>query len=147
MENKTMLFEEIKAVLPHRYPFLLIDRVLEVGENNIRALKNVSANEPFFMGHFPQLAVMPGVLQVEAMAQAGGLLLASKKEFDFTCSLAFLAGVDNAKFKRMVTPGDQLVLEASITHKKAGVVKFEAKTSVLGELASMASIVLVIKPR
>ena len=82
MTQKIIHFEEIKKVLPHRYPFLLVDRVLSVTESSIRAMKNVTANEPFFMGHFPDMAVMPGVLQVEAMAQAAGLILALGGGFD-----------------------------------------------------------------
>lgn len=147
MEDRTMTFEEIKNILPHRYPFLLVDRVLSLSENAITALKNVSANEPFFIGHFPELAVMPGVLQVEAMAQAAGILLASREEFDVKKNLAFLAAIDNAKFRRLVTPGDQLILQASITAKKSGVIKVEAKALVSSEIASSASIVLVVKPR
>lgn len=147
MENKNIDFEAIKTLLPHRYPFLLVDRVLEVGEHSIKALKNVSGNEPFFNGHFPEIAVMPGVLQIEAMAQAAGLIFTSRKDFDASKSLALLAGVDNAKFKRMVVPGDQLILEAQITAQKANVVKIEAKALVDNQLASSASIVLVLKPR
>ena len=87
-ENTRVDFEQIKKVLPHRYPFLLIDRVLELGADSIRALKNVTANEPFFNGHFPELAVMPGVLQIEAMAQAAGLILALNDGFDVSRDIA-----------------------------------------------------------
>lgn len=147
MKEKVINFEDIKKVLPHRYPFLLVDRILSVDENHIRALKNVTANEPFFNGHFPNFAVMPGVLQIEAMAQAAGLILALREGFDVKNDIAFLAGVDNAKFKRMVCPGDQLILEAKVIAKKRGVLKVSATSTVGGEIASSADIVLVIKPQ
>lgn len=146
-ESKLINFEAIKNFLPHRYPFLLVDRVLAVDEKSIRALKNVTANEPFFNGHFPMLAVMPGVLQVEAMAQAAGLILAQADEFDVEKQIAFLAGLDDVKFKRLVTPGDQLIIEAEVQAKRQGLVKFSAKALVDGALASSASIVLVVRAR
>lgn len=146
METMAISFEAIKKILPHRYPFLLVDRILSVTESNIRALKNVTANEPFFNGHFPQMAVMPGVLQIEAMAQAAGLILAVGTGFDTKNEIAFLAGVDEAKFKRMVSPGDQLILEANVIAKKKSLLKVSATASVDGQLASSATIVLIIKP-
>lgn len=139
-------FEDIKRVLPHRYPFLLVDRVIQVGEERIQAIKNVTANEPFFNGHFPSLAVMPGVLQIEAMAQTAGLYLATQQSFDAKSEMAFLAGVDDAKFKRMVTPGDQLVLEATVLAKKRSILKVKASATIEGHLASSATIILMIKP-
>lgn len=146
MTDGALNFEEIKKILPHRYPFLLVDRVLSVSADHIRALKNVTANEPFFSGHFPQMAVMPGVLQVEAMAQTAGLILAASSNFNVNNEIAFLAGVDEAKFKRIVTPGDQLIIEASVIAKKKSILKVSAKTEVDGQLASSATIILVIKP-
>lgn len=146
-EFKTIDFEAIKQFLPHRYPFLLVDRVLAVNEKSIRALKNVSANEPFFTGHFPELAVMPGVLQVEAMAQAAGLILAQAHSFDVNKQIAFLAGLEGVKFKRLVTPGDQLIIEVEIQAQRQGIVKFSAKALVDGMLASQASIVLAVRAR
>jgi 3-hydroxyacyl-[acyl-carrier-protein] dehydratase len=140
-----MNFEEIKNILPHRFPFLLVDRVISCDEKNIKALKNITANEPFFPGHFPKLAVMPGVLQIEAMAQAAGLILAINKKFNERSHVAFLAAVDNAKFKRPVTPGDQLILEASIIKDRAGLFKFEACASVNNEPVSEASIILAVR--
>lgn len=139
-------FEKIKAVLPHRYPFLLVDRVVNLTENSLVAIKNVSGNEEYFNGHFPERAVMPGVLQVEAMAQAAGLILALGEGFDQSRELAFLAGLDNVKFKRVVVPGDQLKIEANIVARKASMVKVSARTMVDGELASSAEIILVIRP-
>lgn len=146
MSEAIINFEAIKKVLPHRYPFLLVDRILSVSADEIRAVKNVTANEPFFIGHFPELAVMPGVLQIEAMAQAAGLIVAMNGEFSHEGQLAFLAGIDKAKFRRLVTPGDQLILEAKITAKKSGVIKIASTARVDKELASQAEIVLVIKP-
>ncbi len=122
-----MELEEIKKVLPHRYPFLLVDRILEMGESRIVAIKNVSGCEPFFQGHFPQRPVMPGVLIVEAIAQAGGVLMLSKPEHKG--KMAFLAAINKARFRRIVTPGDQLRLEVDVLKYKAriGIVKGLAK--------------------
>lgn len=147
MENSVINFNDIKKILPHRYPFLLIDRVLFRDENSIRALKNVSANEPFFNGHFPEFAIMPGVLQIEAMAQAAGIILLKDGKERSRDDLAVLASIESAKFKRMVTPGDQLILEATITNKKAGFVKADARALVDDKVVSMATIVLMQKPR
>jgi 3-hydroxyacyl-[acyl-carrier-protein] dehydratase len=146
MNDNLVNIEEIKNCLPHRYPFLLIDRVLSYTQNSVQALKNVTANEPFFSGHFPQMAVMPGVLQVEAMAQAAGLIIALDKKFDRTRDIALLAGIDNAKFRRIVVPGDQLILHAEIVAHKAGVLKVEARALVMEQVASSANITLVMKP-
>ena len=109
-----LTIEEIKEIIPHRYPMLLIDRVeeLEAGKS-IKAKKNVSVNEPFFQGHFPHEPVMPGVLIVEAMAQAGAVALLSKEEFKG--KTAYFGGIDKAKFRKKVVPGDTLVLEVELT--------------------------------
>src|SRR6266853_2464135 len=116
LEGKTSLdIAEIQRILPHRYPFLLIDRVVEVTrKHRIVAIKNVSANEPFFAGHFPGVPIMPGVLIVEAMAQAGGALLLTEVE-DRTGKLIVFTGIDRARFRRPVGPGDQLRLEVELT--------------------------------
>jgi 3-hydroxyacyl-[acyl-carrier-protein] dehydratase len=143
--KKKLDINDIKKILPHRYPFLLIDRVEEISAKHVRAFKNVTANEPFFNGHFPDLPIMPGVLQIEAMAQAAGLVLSEISDFDLTREIAVLAGVDDAKFRRMVIPGDQLVLEAELQNRKRNLVKLKARASVGGELASEAIISLVIK--
>lgn len=106
---------EILEILPHRYPFLLVDRVLEIDleQNTITGLKNVSVNEAFFQGHFPQVPIMPGVLILEAMAQVGGILIHQKGYAD---KIALLLTVNNAKFRRPVSPGDALVLKANLEH-------------------------------
>jgi 3-hydroxyacyl-[acyl-carrier-protein] dehydratase len=140
-------FEEIKNILPHRYPFLLVDRVIECDDKHIKALKNVSANEPFFMGHFPELALMPGVLQVEAMAQAAGLILAKTNKFNQESMHAFLAAIDQAKFKRMVTPGDQLIIEVLLKAQRASLCKFDATIFVNNVLVSSASLILALRKR
>ena len=104
---------EILAVMPHRYPFLLIDRVLEMGDSTIRAVKNVTINEPHFLGHFPEVPVMPGVLIVEAMAQAGGFLLFSQID-DREDKLIYFTGIDKCRFRKPVVPGDQVIFEVEL---------------------------------
>ena len=104
--------------------------MLSYDEKSIRALKNVTANEEFFNGHFPQMAAMPGVLQVEAMAQSAGLILGLNQKFDVNNNVAFLAGVDQARFKRVVSPGDQLIIEAHIVANKAGLLKLRLPSKV-----------------
>src|SRR5262252_3198820 len=100
--------EQILGLLPHRYPFLLIDRVLELTDDKVVALKNVTINEPFFQGHFPGAPVMPGVLQIEAMAQAGGILASRSVTFDATTHVMVFMAIDAVKFRKAVVPGDQL---------------------------------------
>ena len=142
MTDTTMNINEILRLLPHRYPFLLIDRVLDykVGEF-LRGYKNVTFNEPFFNGHFPQRPIMPGVLILEALAQATGLLAfrtvdrAANKD-----SLFFLVGIDKARFKRPVEPGDQLMLEVKFVNSKRGIWVFEGEATVDGKLAASAQI-------
>jgi len=132
-----MYIEEIKSLLPHRYPFLMIDRVLEIipGES-LTAIKNITANEPQFPGHFPQEPIMPGVLMIEAMAQASGIL--AFKSDDIVLgdeSIYYLAGVDKTRFKRPVVPGDQLRMEVKILKTRRGVWFFEGKAYVDDKLA------------
>jgi 3-hydroxyacyl-[acyl-carrier-protein] dehydratase len=129
--------EEIKNNLPHRYPFLLVDRVIEIiPGKSLTAIKNVTINEPFFIGHFPRMAVMPGVLLVEAMAQASGILIF--ETLGTNEDLFFLAGMDNVRFKRLVTPGDQLRLHIELIKQRLGVWKFSGTASVDGEVACTA---------
>jgi len=133
--------------LPHRYPILLVDRVLEIESGvRIKAIKNVSINEPYFLGHFPHRPVMPGVLMLEALAQAAALLSfeSAGKEPDDT-SVYYFAGIDGARFKRPVEPGDQLLLEVSLVRAKSGIFKFAARASVDGELAVEAELMCTMR--
>jgi len=144
----SMDIHQILEYLPHRYPFLLIDRVLEVvpGER-IKALKNVSMNEPFFPGHYPHHPVMPGVLIVEAMAQAAAILsfktMGGKPDDK---SVYYFVGIDGARFKKPVSPGDQLILDVSIVANKRGLWKFAAKASVDGQVATEAELMCTVRP-
>jgi len=142
MTDTTMNINEILRLLPHRYPFLLIDRVLDykVGEY-LRGYKNVTFNEPFFTGHFPQRPIMPGVMILEAMAQATGLL--AFRTVDRAAnndSLFFLVGIDKARFKRPVEPGDQLMLEVRCVNSKRGIWVFEGEATVDGKIVASAQI-------
>ena len=139
--------QEILDLLPHRYPFVLVDRVLALTPGkSIVALKNVTINEPFFTGHFPTRPVMPGVLIIEAMAQAAGLLSFKTPELNLTRgSIFYFAGIDHARFKRPVQPGDQLQLEAEILKVVRGVGKFSCRATVEGKLAAEGEILAVLK--
>lgn len=136
---------DIMKFLPHRYPFLLVDRVLEVvPDEKILALKNVSMNEPFFQGHFPGVPVMPGVLIVEAMAQAGGVLFTSQASSDQHGSVMLFMSIDNVKFRKPVVPGDQLILEVSVLRKRAKTIKLAGKASVNGTVVTEAEFMATI---
>lgn len=141
MQN-SLTIAEIMRHLPHRYPFLLIDRVLTADDTSLVAIKNVTVNEPFFVGHFPQKPVMPGVVILEALAQASGMLIFKSvqrlldKDFWF-----YLAGIDNARFKRIVEPGDQLRLEVELLKVKRDIWKFKGTATVDGQLACSAEII------
>ena len=143
MTDIVLDINDIMRLLPHRYPFLLIDRVLEF-ESGERLLgyKNVTYNEPFFLGHFPQKPVMPGVLIIEAMAQATGLLAFNTVGRDGRPEnvLYYLVGVDKVRFKRPVEPGDQLMLEARVKNAKRNIWVFETEARVDGKLAASAEI-------
>lgn len=132
---------QIQAFLPHRYPFLLIDKVIEV-EPGIRLLgvKNVSYNEPFFQGHFPQKPIMPGVLILEALAQSTGLLASETAGDELAGMIYYLVGIDKAKFKRPVVPGDQLMLESRFIKSKRNIWAFECRAEVDGEFVASAEI-------
>lgn len=132
----------IKEALPHRYPMLLVDRVLEVSEDEIVALKNVTVNETFFNGHFPQYPVMPGVLIMEALAQTAGVLELSKEENKG--KLVFYAGMDKVKFKKQVVPGDQLVMTATFVKRRGTIAVVEAKAEVDGKLAASGTLTFAI---
>jgi len=143
----SMDIHQILQYLPHRYPFLLIDRVLDlVPGERITALKNVSMNEPFFPGHYPHHPVMPGVLIIETMAQAAAILsfeTMGRRPDDK--SVYYFAGIDGARFKRPVSPGDQLVLEVSITTAKRGIWKYAAVAKVDGQLAAEAELLCTLR--
>lgn len=143
----SMDIHEILEHLPHRFPILLVDRVLEVvpGER-IKALKNVSVNEPFFPGHYPHHPVMPGVLIIEACAQAAAILsfktMGGKPDDK---SVYYFVGIDGARFKRPVSPGDQLILDVSIIVQKRGIWKFAAKATVDGQVAAEAELMCTVR--
>lgn len=142
-----MDIHQILKKLPHRYPFLLVDRVLEVeAGKSIKALKNVSINEPQFTGHFPNRPVFPGVLILEAMAQAAGILAFETvgAELDDD-TVYYFAGIDGARFKRPVEPGDQLVMEITLERMKAGIFKFKGVTRVGDELACEAELMCTMR--
>ena len=133
----TIDINAIREALPHRYPMLLVDRVLEVSEDEITAIKNVTINEPFFNGHFPQYPVMPGVL-----AQTAGVLELSKPENKG--KLVFYAGMDKVKFKKQVVPGDQLVMTAKFVKRRGTIAVVEAKAEVDGKLAASGTLTFAI---
>jgi 3-hydroxyacyl-[acyl-carrier-protein] dehydratase len=142
-----MNIHKILQMLPHRYPILLVDRVLEFEKDvRIKALKNVTINEPYFMGHFPHRPVMPGVMMLEALAQTAALLSleSSGKSLDEK-SVFYFAGIDGARFKRPVEPGDQLILEVSLSRAKAGIYKFAGRASVGGETAAEAELMCTMR--
>lgn len=138
--------EEILAILPHRYPFLMIDRVISVDADRVVALKNVSINEPFFQGHFPGMPVMPGVLQVEAMAQAGAILAAKSGSFDPLTQVVFFMAMDAVKFRKPVVPGDQLRIEVEPL-RRGRVWKMKGACTVAGQVVSSAEFLATIAPR
>lgn len=140
-EAVTIDVREIMRYLPHRYPFLLVDRVIDFeADVRIRAIKNVTINEPFFAGHFEGYPVMPGVLIVEALAQAAGVLSIRSKGERAENELYFFVGIDNARFKRQVVPGDQLTLEVEQLSVKRGIAKYAARALVDGQVACEAEI-------
>jgi len=139
---------KIMTLLPHRYPILLVDRVLDlVPHKSIKALKNVSINEPYFVGHFPTRPVMPGVLILEALAQAAALLTFAEdaEAHDPATTLYYFVGIDGARFKRPVEPGDQLILDVEFERLRGGIYKFGARASVDGKLAAEAQLMCTVK--
>ena len=141
-----MRAEQILGLLPHRYPFLLIDRVIELTDDKVVALKNVTFNEPHFQGHFPGRPIMPGVLILEAMAQAAGVLVFSAEPpGDRDRSVYYYVGIDNARFKKPVTPGDALHLDVSLTRHLKGLWKFHGKARVGEAVAAEADLLCTIR--
>jgi 3-hydroxyacyl-[acyl-carrier-protein] dehydratase len=141
-----LTIEEIRDILPHRYPFLLVDRIDELEADRIVGIKNVTINEPFFIGHFPDYPVMPGVLIVEAMAQVAGVLVLSQIP-DRKSKLVLLAGVDGAKFRKPVRPGDQLRIEMKLIKRKAALAKMNGTATVDGVLVAEAEMFCVLADR
>ena len=133
--------------LPHRYPFLLVDRVVELEKGkSIAAIKNVTINEPFFVGHFPHLPVMPGVLQIEALAQAAGILsFQTMGRVADDRSVYYFVGIDSARFKRPVVPGDQLRLEVEILRHARSIMKFRGRATVEGQVACEAELMCTLR--
>ena len=138
--------QAIQDILPHRYPFLLVDRIIEMDEEHIVGIKNVTVNEPFFPGHFPDFPVMPGVLIVEAMAQVAGILVL-KSIPDRKTKLVLLASVEEAKFRRPVRPGDQLRIEMKMVRRKATVVKMSGAVTVEGVVVAEAMLMCKLAER
>jgi 3-hydroxyacyl-[acyl-carrier-protein] dehydratase len=144
-----MNIDEVMQYLPHRYPFLLIDRVTEIEPGkSIVAIKNVTINEPFFPGHFPGVPVMPGVLIMEALAQAAGLLAFKTKNYaPEEIGIIYFVGIDNARFRKPVKPGDQLVLKADILREARGIWKYACRAEVDGEVAAEAEIMATLRDK
>jgi 3-hydroxyacyl-[acyl-carrier-protein] dehydratase len=142
-----MDIHEILKLLPHRYPFLMVDRVIAIEKGkSIRAVKNVTINEPFFIGHFPHRPVMPGVLMLEAMAQAAALLsFATEGVTPDDKTVYYFAGLDGARFRRPVEPGDQLVMDVSLLRHKGGIYKFKGEARVGEELACEAELMCTMR--
>lgn len=148
MKSRVIDIDEIKKYLPHRFPFLYLDKVLEFDDTKIKGLKNVTVNEPFFAGHFPDYPVMPGVLIIESLAQVCGmfgLLKTEEENKNFTNMLTLFTGVNNVKFKRPVRPGDTLILEATFVKRKMSIWWFEVKATVDGELACSGELSAILK--
>lgn len=135
MRMEQYSIDDILVTLPHRYPFLLVDRILETdGDTRIVGLKNVTANEPYFQGHFPGNPVMPGVLQLEAMAQVAGILLNKRNKREG--QIAYFSSIDNARFRKVVKPGDTLIMEIVLLKVRLNLAKVRATATVNGEIVS-----------
>jgi 3-hydroxyacyl-[acyl-carrier-protein] dehydratase len=143
---ESMSINDIFEILPHRYPMLLVDKIIEIeGSNKVRGIKNVTFNEPFFQGHYPGLPIMPGVLILESMAQTAAVLLLSNGEAKKNVPL--IGSIEKAKFRRQVVPGDQLQIEAELLWMKASVGKIEAQATVDGDLAAKMIMTFKLQPR
>jgi len=144
--GRVLDIDAIREILPHRYPFLLVDRIEELETERVVGIKNVTANEPFFAGHFPDYPVMPGVLIIEAMAQVAGVLVLSGIQ-DRKNKLVLLAGVDGAKFRKPVRPGDQLRMEMKILRSRASMAKVSGIATVDGAVVAEAEMLCVLADR
>lgn len=138
IKGKVLDINVIQKILPHRYPFLLVDRILEISDTKVRGIKNVTINEPFFQGHFPGHPIMPGVLILEAMAQVGGVGALNIK--DNIGKLAYFLSINNAKFRKPVVPGDQLVIEVEFVKAKLSVIQVHAVAKVDGQVVTEADL-------
>lgn len=139
-----MDINEIMKYLPHRYPFLLVDRILEIGEEKIVGIKNVTINEPFFQGHFPGHPIMPGVLIVEAMAQIGGVFAFKSMNATSESKIVYFMGIDNARFRKPVLPGDQIRFELEVLKRRGPVWRFKGNAFVDGNLVAEAELLATI---
>jgi len=146
VSGRTLDIDAIREILPHRYPFLLVDRIEELENERVVGIKNVTVNEPFFAGHFPDYPVMPGVLIIEAMAQVAGVLVLSGIP-DRKNKLVLLAGVDGAKFRKPVRPGDQLRMEMKVLRSRATTAKVSGTATVDGAVVAEAEILCVLADR
>jgi 3-hydroxyacyl-[acyl-carrier-protein] dehydratase len=146
VSTRTLDIDAIREVLPHRYPFLLVDRIEELEAERVVGIKNVTVNEPFFAGHFPDYPVMPGVLIIEAMAQVAGVLVLSGIP-DRKTKLVLLAGIDGAKFRKPVRPGDQLRMEMKILRSRASMAKVSGTATVDGAIVAEAEMLCVLADR
>ena len=142
--DQYMDINKIMEVLPHRYPILLVDRIVEVGENSCRGIKNVTINEPFFQGHYPGRPIMPGVLILEAMAQCGAVLLLGMPEYKGM--IPVIGAIDNVKYKRQVVPGDQLVMDVEMLWIRNHVGKIVTTATVDGDLAAQMEMTFKLLP-
>jgi len=148
MTKTTIEIDRILTILPHRWPFVLVDRVTEVVAHElIRGHKCVSMNEPWFLGHYPGRPIMPGVLILEALAQIGGLLAYASEPFDAQSSIMYFLGIDKAKFRRPVTPGDRLDLEVTVLHHRTNVWKLRGEASVEGTLCAQGELLASVVDR
>jgi 3-hydroxyacyl-[acyl-carrier-protein] dehydratase len=145
-ESTAISAREIQSLLPHRFPFLLVDRVVSLEADKITAIKNVSLNEPFFPGHFPGMPVMPGVLIIEAMAQAGGILAARTSDYDPEKQVVMFMAIDKVKFRKPVTPGDQLVMEV-VPLRRGRIWKMQGTARVDGQVVCTAEFLATMADR
>ncbi len=143
----TLEVEEIKEILPHRYPFLLVDRVLKLEKEHIVSIKNVTANEEYFSGHFPGKPLMPAVLQVEAMAQSGAIMLMKMHVEDPVKNLVVFTNINRAKFRKSVTPGDQFHMDIELTQRRRNFITMEGEGTVDGKIACELEATAAIVPR